>query len=233
MSLTVDPSVEVITAAAVETLWRTVPQPDTHRIETVTVRPQDFAASPVLAAYEARAWADLVLSSFARETNLLLPSTNFLVLGTGRVTDALAATLTRFGSRLELAAGEPSGLWEIATRYAVTSRRIHESPFVADDVDVVVTTGEGHPPLTADAAAPGERPLVVVDAGGSASFASANRSVRSLLQIDGPRTVFVVPPVDRSALHHTAAVIRAAYAVLLATVGPQDADTALAEALQP
>lgn len=56
-------------------------------------------------------------------------------------------------------------------------------------------------------------------------------SVRTLVQFDGPRPIFAVAPVYPDTLHHTVAGIRAAYAVLLATVGTQRADDALAEAL--
>ncbi|MEN4474861.1 hypothetical protein [Mycolicibacterium cosmeticum] len=226
VSLTIDPSVDTATAAAIVALW----PPDDEVADSVTVSAHDIAASSVVAAYEARAVADLVLSSFARETNLLVPATRFLVVGTGPVADALAAALTRFGSRLEVAAAEPVGLWEIATRYAVGSRRITQRPYIAADVDVVVTTGVGHPPLTTAAVEPGTRPLIVV--GASFSLGAETGSVRGLTQYHAPRPVFTVLPVPAEALAHTAAGIRAAYAVLLATVGARHADTALAEALQ-
>jgi hypothetical protein len=228
VSLTLDPSVDAVTAAAVAALW----PPDDEATDSVTVTADDIASSSVVAAYEARAVADLALRSFARETNLLLPATRFLVVGTGPVADALASTLSRFGSRLEVAAAEPVGLWEIATRYAVESRQINESPYIATDIDVVVTTGVGHSPVTAAAVAPGARPLIAVDAGGSFSLGTGTGSVRGLTQYDAPRPVFTVPPVPSETLAHTAAGIRAAYAVLSATVGARHADAALAEALQ-
>ncbi|SCX02668.1 hypothetical protein [Mycolicibacterium fluoranthenivorans] len=228
--LTVDPAVDAITTAAINALWATLTRPDSETLGTTVVRPGDFAASPVVAAYEARVWADLLLSSFARETNLLLPSTRFLVLGSGRVADALTAALTRFGSRVALAAADAIGVWEIASRYAVPSRYISESRYIAGDIDVVLTTGVGHSPLTLDAVTPGPRPLVVV---GNPEFGTAAGSARALQRFDGPRPLFVVPPVEPDILHHTVAGIRAGYAVLLATIGAQHADSALAEALQP
>lgn len=235
VSLDVDSSIDAVTAAAIQSLWRTVGQPGTGA--RVSVGRSDIANSSVVAAFEARAWADLVLSSFARETNLLIPSTRFLIVGTGHIADALAAAIIRFGGRIQLTADEPVGLLDIAIRHAAPSHRITESPFIPADVDVVVATGVGHPPLTPDAVAAGERPLLVVDAGTHATFhpdsVTAAWTVRGLGHFEGPRPIVVVPRVETDALHHTAAEIRAAYAVLLATVGTQHADVALAEALQP
>lgn len=238
--LTVDPSLDPITTAAIDALWNSLQFPRSGLQATVSVGRHDLAESPVLAAFEARAWAGLVLSSFARETNLLLPSTEFLVVGIGRMADALTAALTRFGSRVRLTADEPVELWDIAVRHSAPSQRINEKVFITGDIDVVLATGLGHPPLTPDAVAPAGRPLLIVNAGAlpdrdTAAFHSGaiEGSVRGLLEFAGSRPVFVVPPVDPDALHHSAAGIRAAYAILLATVGAQHADAALAEALQP
>lgn len=237
VSLDVDSSIDAVTAAAIHSLWGTVAPPGAAARNAVSVGRHDIANSSVVAAFEARAWADLVLSSFARETNLLISSTRFLIVGTGHVADALAAAIIGFGGRIQLTADEPVGLWEIAVRHAAPSHRIIESPFIPADVDVVIATGVGHRKLTPDAVSAGDRPLVVVNAGTHATLHPdtfpAARTLRGLGHFEGPRSIFVVPPVETDALHHTAAEIRAAYAVLLATVGVQHADVALAEALQP
>lgn len=194
--------------------------------------------SPVLAGHEARAWADLVLRGYARETNLGFAGTRFLLVGTGSVTDALAAALARFGGSVVLAADDPIELLTISRRYGIPARLIHATPFVTPDVDVLVTTGRGHPPLTAEAIAAGERSLVVLNAAppaeadaGALDAGGPLSTVRTLTQFGGPRPIFTAPRVDTAQLDRAIAAARSTHARLVAAFGAVGADTELAKAL--
>jgi hypothetical protein len=188
------------------------------------------ATSPVLAGYVTRVWTELVLRSFARETNLLLPSTPVLVVGAGPVADGLATALTRLGARVEVASDDPVELVAIAHRFAVVGRHIVTDEFISADVDVVITTGRSHPRLTPNAVAAAERPLIAVNAApppdGDAGAFHADGTIgtaRNLTQLPGSRPIFVVPRVSRAE--------RSTFADLLATVGPDDVEAELAKAL--
>ncbi|MGW1738296.1 hypothetical protein ACWCPQ_05745 [Nocardia sp. NPDC001965] len=237
----VDPSVGAATAESVAALWSAVARSETALPPDTGTGPvidqETFAASPVVAGFEARARAELVLRALARETNLLLPSTRFLLLGTGPVADPLASSLTRLGARLEIAAHDPAGLVDLAHRYGVPVRSTATPERVPADFDVVITTGHDHPPFTPDAVAAAARPLVVIDAAppdhpGVVLPAGESRgTVRNLTEFGGPRAVFAVPPPPPDALDRATADLRAVYAVLLATVGPGRADEELAQVL--
>ncbi|NUS92710.1 MAG: hypothetical protein HOQ36_09900 [Nocardia sp.] len=235
----VDPSAGAATGESVAALWSAVTRsatavpPDTGAGPVIDR--ETFAASPVVAGFEARARAELVLRALARETNLLLPSTRFLLLGTGPVADALAGSLTRLGARLEIVAHDPAGLADFAHRYGVPVAATSER--VPAEIDVVIATGRDHPPFTPDAVAAAARPLVVIDAAppdhpGIVLPAGESRgTVRNLTEFAGPRAVFVAPPPPPDALDRATADLRAVYAVLLVTVGPDRADEELAEVL--
>jgi hypothetical protein len=196
------------------------------------------ADSPVLAGYVTHVWTELVLRSFARQTNLLLPSTHVLVVGAGPVADGLATALTRLGSRVEVSSDDPVALVAIAHRSAVVARRIMTAQFISADVDVVIATGRSHPPLTRDAVAAADRPLIAVNAapppdGDAGAFHAdgIGESVRGLTQLSGSRPIFVVPRVSLDELERAVAEARSTFADLLATVGPGDVETELAKAL--
>jgi S-adenosyl-L-homocysteine hydrolase-like protein len=196
------------------------------------------AASPVFAGYVTRVWTELVLRSFARETNLLLPSTHVLLVGGGPVADGLATALTRLGSRVGVASDDPVKLVAIAHRSAVVGRHIVTAQFISADVDVVITTGQSHPPLTPDAVAAADRPLIAVNAtpppDGDAGALHADGTIgtaRNLTQFSGSRPIFVVPRVSPAELDHAVADVRSTFADLLATVGPDDVETELAKVL--
>lgn len=192
----------------------------------------------MLAGYVTRVWTELVLRSFARDTNLLLPSTRVLLVGVGPVADGLATALTRLGGRVEVASDDPVELVAIAHRSAVVGRHVVTREFISADVDVVMTTGQSHPPLTPDAVAAADRPLIAVNAApppdGEAGAFHADGTIgtaRNLTQLSGSRPIFVVPRVSSAELDHAVAEVRSTFADLLATVGPDDVDTELAKAL--
>ncbi|OCB53870.1 hypothetical protein A5722_22940 [Mycobacterium vulneris] len=194
--------------------------------------------SPVLAGHEARAWADLVLRGYARATNLSFAGTQFLLVGTGSVADALAGALARFGGAVVLAADDPIELLAISRRYGIPARLIRATPFVTPDVDVLVTTGRGHPPLTAEAIAAGERSLVVLNAAPPAEASAGTldaggplSTVRSLTQFGGPRPIFTAPRVDPGQLDQAIATARSTHARLVTAFGADEADAELAKAL--
>lgn len=196
------------------------------------------AASPVLAGYVTSVWTELVLRSFARETNLLLPSTRVLVLGGGPVAEGLAIALTRLGSRVEVASDDPVELVSIAHRSAVVARLVATLAFVSADIDVVITTGESHPRLTPDAIAAADRPLIAVNAApppnddaGAFHADGIIGTARNLTRVPGPRPIFVAPQVSPDELDHAVAEARSTFTDLLASVGPDDVEAELAKAL--
>ncbi|GGK89907.1 hypothetical protein [Nocardia jinanensis] len=236
----VDPSLGAVTAAAVTALWSTVPGTGPASTpgerEKLVVDRDTFAASPVVTGYETRAWADLVLRAFARETNLLLPGTRFLLLGTGPVADALAGALTRIGGRLEIAGRNSIELVDLARRHGVPVRPLGEPQSIPVGIDVVVVTGSDHPPFDPGAAVAAQRPLIVVDAArpehsGVVLPAERGATVRDLTELAGPRACFVVQAPTPDALDTATAELRALYTVLLATVGYVRAEAELAEVL--
>jgi len=120
----------------------------------------------------------------------------------------------------------------------VIGHYIGAQQFISADIDVVIATGVHHLPITPPAVARSDRTLVVVDGappwnGQVVIYRDEHAAgrVRNLTQFDGPRPVFVVPAVDHDELDRAAAGVRAAYALLLATFGPDDADIELAKAL--
>ena len=199
--------------------------------------------SAVLAGHTARAWAGLVLRSFARETNLALASTRVLVVGDGDVADALTGALVRLGSRVRLVSDHAAELLTVARRHAVPAELVTGTWFVAPDIDVLIVTGHHHPPLTVDAVVAGERPLTVVDAALSSGVGATAHSfgahdgddgastVRNLTEFRGPRPIFGVPPVDLQQLAQSTADVRSTYAGLLTAVGADQAETELAKVL--
>ena len=196
------------------------------------------APSPVLAGYVTRVWTELVLRSFARETNLLVPSSRFLLVGVGPVADGLAIALTRLGARVEVASDDPVELVSIAHRSAVVARHIVTAQFISADVDVVIATGRSHPALTPDAVAAADRPLIAVNAapppGGDAGAFHGDGIVgteRNLTRLSGPRPIFVAPQVSPGELDHAVAEVRSTFADLLESVGADDVEAELAKVL--
>ncbi|MFI2230111.1 hypothetical protein [Nocardia testacea] len=234
-------SVDASTAAAVEALWSRLthsgaPTAPGHT-EEFRVGDETFAPSVVLDRFETWAWADLILGALARETNLLLPGTRILLLGTGALADALASAVARFGGQLEVAAQDAVGLIDIAGRHSVPVRTVTDGEVVSSGIDIVLVTGRNHPPLVREAIAPTRRPLVAVDAtapGPTEGFTAVGDpvgTVRGLTELSGARPVFVVPRPSPAALSRVGADIRALYAVLRSALEPDDADVALAEVL--
>ncbi|MEX3647433.1 hypothetical protein ABFW11_18200, partial [Mycolicibacterium porcinum] len=174
----------------------------------------------------------------ARPPNPLWPATRALLVGTGSVADALAGALARFGGGVVLAADDPIELLAISRRYGIPARLIRATPFVTPDVDVLVTTGRGHPPLTAEAIAAGERSLVVLNAAPPAEASAGTldaggplSTVRSLTQFSGPRPIFTAPRVDTAELDQAVATARSTHARLVTAFGADEADAELAKAL--
>ena len=192
----------------------------------------------MLAGYVTSVWTELVLRSFARETNLLLPSTRVLVVGGGPVADSLAIALTRLGGRVEVASDDPVELVAIAHRSAVVARHIVTAQFISADVDVVIATGRSHPPLTPDAVATADRPLIAVNAalppdGDAAAFHADGiiGTTRNLAQLAGSRPIFAVPRVSPDELDHAVAEAHSTFADVLAVVGPDNVEAEFAKAL--
>ncbi|MGW6334782.1 hypothetical protein [Nocardia rhamnosiphila] len=234
-------SVDASTAASIEALWSQLthsgaPTAPGHT-EEFPVGDEIFAPSVVLGRFETWAWADLILSSLARETNLLLPGTRILLLGTGTLADALASAIARFGGQLEVAAQDPVGLIDIAGRHGVPVWTVPDGEVVSSGIDIVLVTGRNHPPLVRESITPTQRPLVAVDAtapGSAEGFTAVGDTVgtvRGLTELSGARPIFVVPRPAPTALGSVGADIRALYAVLRSALEPGDADVVLAEVL--
>ncbi len=101
-------------------------------------------ALPGFAAAFAPARSTQLLRALAHRTNLVLPGARILVVGDGPLADALSTTLSRMGSRIVRAVNDPV----TRLRAALAGAETHSS--IADvriDVDEVIATGEGHPPL--------------------------------------------------------------------------------------
>ncbi|MEV0109317.1 hypothetical protein AB0H42_23675 [Nocardia sp. NPDC050799] len=234
-------SVDASTAASIEALWAQLthpgaPTPPGHT-EKFLVGDEIFSPSVVLGRFETWAWADLVLRALARETNLLLPGTRILLLGTGTLAEALASAIARFGGQLEVAAQDPVGLIDIAGRHGVPVWTVTDREIVSSGIDIILVTGRNHPPLVRDAIAPTRRSLVAIDGtapGPTEGFTAVGDTVgtvRGLTELSGARPIFVVPRPSPAALGSVSADIRALYAVLRSALEPGDADIALAEVL--
>ncbi|MFZ4892919.1 hypothetical protein ACL9RL_00555 [Plantibacter sp. Mn2098] len=147
-----------------------------------------IAGSASIAAAEASAWTEVMLRHFARRTNLLLASTETLVVGAGSVAARLQSALVLIGAR---------------------STRIDGFPAdgIGHGTAVVFATGEGHEAVAPASVIPdAPHPLILVDAArtGSAvdrtAFATGE-PVPAREGIDGfrhGREVFLLDQPDRA-----------------------------------
>ncbi|WP_328353589.1 hypothetical protein OG976_21980 [Mycobacterium sp. NBC_00419] len=231
--LIVDASVDPATRAAIGARLGSFDEPSTG--ETLVIDRDTFDSSRLLAELGVGAWSELVLRSLARETNLLLPSTRFLVIGTGPLSERLVSALSRIGGYVELTSDDPVALVLAARRSPIRARLYDGAPAVPADVDVAIVAGVDHPPLTPELLQAADHPLVVVDAtlpnAGLWSEQPTVATVRNLRQLSGPRPVFVVPAPTADQLDTATAESRADFAVLLASLGAPAAEATLATRL--
>ncbi|MGG7465838.1 hypothetical protein [Plantibacter sp. YIM 135347] len=197
--------------------------------ETAPLR-DAIARSASIAAAESSAWAEVALRHFARRTNLLLASTETLVVGDGPVAEHLQSALAVIGAR---------------------STKVDRIPGagVGESGAVVFATREGHEVIGPDSigadstGAGATHPLVIVDAArvGSAvdrtAFATGDR-IPAREGIEGfqhGREVFLLDRPDQAdpALANTTADLTTALALASLSswaAGQRDVDTAFADA---
>ncbi len=203
--------------------------------------PAQSVASRVVGGYQNRTWTELVLRSLARETNLLLASTRFLIVGSGPVAEGLARRLAIFGAHVAATSHNPVELVEIRHGLAVAARLITAAPFIPGDADIAIATGEHHPTVTPDAVAASTRPLVLVDAALPAAARAVDRKLfvgaehadrgRWLSKHLDARPTLVAAPVPVKEFDRAVAGVQASYAALSAVHGPSGADAELAREL--
>ncbi|RKT33242.1 S-adenosyl-L-homocysteine hydrolase [Microbacterium sp. AG1240] len=151
----------------------------------------DPLALPGFGAAFAQARADQVVRAFSRRTNLVLAGATTAVVGAGPIADALAAALTRIGSRVVRVSDDP-----------VTRLRAHLAGIAFADVGAlpettrhahyVVATGDGHDPID-----PHRTEAVLIDASlGGTGLAPAGGPVRRphVRRVGGASTVVDAPP---------------------------------------
>jgi hypothetical protein len=202
--------------------------------ETAPLR-DAIARSASIAAAESSAWAEVALRHFARRTNLLLASTETLVVGDGPVAERLQSALAVIGAR---------------------STRVDRIPGagVGESGAVVFATREGHEVIGPDSigadsigadstSADATHPLVIVDAArvGSAvdrtAFATGDR-IPAREGIEGfqhSREVFLLDQPDQAdpALASTTADLTTALALAALSswaAGQRDVEAAFADA---
>lgn len=146
--------------------------------------PQSLPAFAVLFAH---ARSEQVVRAIARRTNLVLPAATVLVVGDGPIAEALTTTLTRGGSRIVRAAGEPVA--RLRAGLAGLRTVPPSAPWPA--ADHVIATGEGHAPVD-----PSVLRGVLIDASpdGTGLIAAGGRQVRPFVHRTAARTWVVDAP---------------------------------------
>jgi hypothetical protein len=188
----------------------------------------DPRSLPAFAALHAHARSEQVVRALARRTNLVLPAASALVIGDGPVAATIATTLGRGGTRVVRAVGDPV----VRLRAELAGIRNVPSGAPWPAADLVIVSGEGHPPL-----APTALSGVVIDASSDASGVqdAAGENVRPGVRHVHAQTWAVESPGpyengNAASAHPTRiADLLIALSILRAsTAGAADADTLLA-----
>lgn len=171
----------------------------------------------------AQARADQVLRALSSRTNLVLSGTTTRVVGDGPIADALAAALTRIGSRVIRASADPR------TRLRAELAGLGTDP--AAHAHQTIATGEGHGPVD-----PGTVTGLLVDAAprpGTGFAAGAGEPARPGVVRAGEREAWIVdvPPPFADDPDPSQRRMLDALVTLSLLSGAGDLDRAFAEAV--